>query len=469
MLTSDLDEAAQAALLDNLLRLERIAEPFLPGTPLVRGDALPVIVFSRRGDFVRLTGKRSFAGLMQPSLQTNRLLIGPIRGDLTETAQHEYVHFLLRNRDGASLPLWFDEGLASLLGKATLNADSARFEVLPSRLSALLSRDAATANPRRSLNRTLSLALLDELPSNQIEAFYDWSWLIADYLYFGVLEGAPVAGSTLEIYLADRSLSLPAHLGVSERALLRELERHLQRSKARSVAVGPAPAVERRFRCLEDSERDLALAEAIATQNPSRARELLAPHLSKVSEAEVSGAEVSENAETNASQQTADLFVAQARIERLEEQRAESESYVERALAAAPGHAGALIMSADLSAGNCIFDPQDDCPERWLKAAGLYRQALRQDPRRYDAVLGLGLSYLYRGQPGDAANYLKVAYQRAPWAPVVNYFIGESYRLTGDTRARRYLTNARNWAVADIWRVLAEESLRRLDEAAAGP
>ncbi|MGD8833262.1 MAG: hypothetical protein PVF57_21830, partial [Pseudomonadales bacterium] len=51
-----------------------------------------------------------------------------------------------------------------------------------------------------------------------------------------------------------------------------------------------------------------------------------------------------------------------------------------------------------------------------------------------------------------------------PWAAMVNYYLGESYRLIGDTRARPYLTNARNWAVLPVWRKLAEESLRRLDE-----
>lgn len=459
-LLSDLDEAAQAALLDNLLRLEAVAEPFLPGTPLARSDVLPVIVFSRRGDFARLTGKRAFAGLMQPSLQTNRLLIGPIRGDLTETAQHEYVHFLLRNRDGLSLPLWFDEGLASLLGKARLKADQALIGELPARLESLLRTDAGGRSPRRTLNRTLSLPALEELPSAQIDGFYDWSWLIADYLYFGVLDGAPVAGSTLEAYLADRSTTLTRHLGMSERALLRNLEKHLRRADARAFAVGPAPAVERRFRCLDDTERDLTLAEAITPHNPRRARELLAPHL-PVADSRAS-------AEATLGRRAADLLVAQARVELMEDQPEASEAYVRRALAASPGHAGALILSADLTVGTCIFDRQDDCPDRWLEAAGLYRQALRQDPRRYDAVLGLGLAYLFRGQPGDAANYLKVAHQRAPWAPVVNYFVGESYRLTGDTRARRYLSNARHWAVADVWRVLAEESLRLLDEAAAG-
>ena len=40
-----------------------------------------------------------------------------------------------------------------------------------------------------------------------------------------------------------------------------------------------------------------------------------------------------------------------------------------------------------------------------------------------------------------------------------------SYRLMGDSRARTYLENARSWAVQDIWRLMAEESLRLMETA----
>ena len=58
-------------------------------------------------------------------------------------------------------------------------------------------------------------------------------------------------------------------------------------------------------------------------------------------------------------------------------------------------------------------------------------------------------------------------YDRAPWAAVVNYYLGESYRQVGDSRARIYLENARNWAEEEVWRVLAEEALRLESEGAS--
>ena len=130
-LISDLDEAGLRELLSLLYQFGPLADPYLPGEPVARQDALKVIVFSSRGDFRRLTGKRKFAAFMQPSLQTNRLLIGPMRGSLTETTLHEYAHYLLRNRLDVSLPMWFDEGLASLLGEVEFDAGEAIVGLLP--------------------------------------------------------------------------------------------------------------------------------------------------------------------------------------------------------------------------------------------------------------------------------------------------------------------------------------------------
>jgi tetratricopeptide (TPR) repeat protein len=103
------------------------------------------------------------------------------------------------------------------------------------------------------------------------------------------------------------------------------------------------------------------------------------------------------------------------------------------------------------------------CAEKWRRAVKLFRSGIRQDPQRFDAVLGLGLSYLHSGRPGDARNYLRIAYQKAPWAPHINFYLGESYRLIGDRRAVVHLTNARNWSTQKIWRSLAEAALDELD------
>lgn len=444
-LISDAPADEQLSLLSLLTRLGPVAGPFLPGKPTSQPTALKIVVFSRRGDFRELTGKRKFAGFMQPSLQTNRLLIGPIRGDLTETALHEYAHYLLRNRLDVSLPLWFDEGLASLLGQTTFDDDTARIGALPAmRLDPGLHNDRPP--PAAALAQTLDATSVEDWPPQWVDAFYDWSLLVVHYLYFDKLAGAPIAGTDLERYLAERNASLPEHLGLSRRALVQALERHLKRSGGAVSRPSPAPEIGAAdFRCLDDYERDLELARAILEQNPDRAEALLAPYRAT-------------------QQQNVGYLVTRARTALAADDPETATRLVDHALRLEPTSAEASVFKADTLIWSCLFDLGEDCRERWQAARELYRRGVRSNPNRFDGVVGLGLAYLYTGRPGEAVNYMKVAYARAPWAAMVNYYLGESYRLIGDTRARPYLTNARNWAVLPVWRKLAEESLRRLDE-----
>jgi tetratricopeptide (TPR) repeat protein len=459
-LISDLPETEQRQLISKLARFEQLAEPFLPGDPLARRGALKLVVFQRRQDFLDLTGKRKFAGYMQPALQTNRLLIGPIRGDLSETTLHEYAHYLLRNRTGVSLPLWFDEGLATLLGATVLTEDAAVIGDIPvDRLEKRISRHSEPGSPQQRLSRTLEATSLESWHRDRVNEFYDIAWLLAHYLYFDIyredVSRGEIPSSILARYLNARDQSLPDHLGMRSSQLLRSLEKHLKRWKTPDPVPAPAAALpELSFRCLDTLERDLSLALAVHRQSPDEARSLLSPYLDPHSAASVS------------LEQRVALNVAMARVELASDDAEVAERWVTEALSLNPQHAEARVLAADLSVRNCLFDRSEGCRQKWQTASSRYRSALRQDPTRYDGILGVGLAELHSGRAGDAVNYLKVAYARAPWAAVINYYLGESYRLMGDSRATIYLENARNWAVEDIWRLLAEESLRLIAEPA---
>ncbi len=454
-LISDLGAEEQLALITTLNRFEQVAAPFLPGAAAARRNALKLVVFRQRGDFLALTGKRQFAGYMQPSLQTNRLLVGPIRGDLLETALHEYAHYLLRNRTGVSLPRWFDEGLATLLGHAAFTDGEARLGELPTRrLEDLLDRRRENRTAQQKLNRTLETTAVETLAGDRVNEFYDLSWLLAHYLYFDVyaddLAARRIPDSGLGIYLAEGRVSLYEHLDTSPRQLLRRLSRHLKtwdRTTYTATMDGNGSPGEVSFRCLSDLERDLEFARAIHTQNPGKARALLEPHLLDRDEPPAQDAEVV-------------LRIVLARTELAADRRDRAQTLIDQALALDPENAEAMVMAADLTVDGCLFMQEEACLTRWQQAGSLYRAALRIDPSRYDGILGMGLARLYSGAPGDAVNYLKVAYARVPWAAVVNYYLGESYRQVGDSRARIYLENARNWAETDIWRLVAEEALR---------
>ncbi|MGE0624746.1 MAG: hypothetical protein AB7I04_03875 [Pseudomonadales bacterium] len=451
-LLSDLPEQEQAGLLETLRRIGPVAEPLLPGTPVSQPAALKIIVFSGRDDFRALTGKRKFAAFMQPSLQTNRLLVGPTGSSLTGTILHEYAHYLLRNRLDVSLPLWFDEGLASVLAEARFDDSTVTLGELPlSRLQSRVSDPPEGPQPLGMLNRTLSATAIEDWHQSRIEAFYDWSWLLVHYLYFETLEAGPIAGSPLESFLSERDTSLPDFLGETPKSLLRTLQRYV-RSRPRQVerASPVVLAGDARHACLSPLDRDLELARAVLVQNPEGALDLISPWLEQRPD-------------------DVDLLVVRARIAQAADQPDEALIFSEAALALAPDHAPASILLADLTVWDCLLELGEACRDRWVQARTLYQRALRHDPSRFDGVLGLGLAYLYTGRPGEALNYIRVAYSRAPWAALANYYLGESYRLIGDTRARGYLINARNWATEPVWRLLAEESLRRIDQGGVDP
>ena len=134
-----------------------------------------------------------------------------------------------------------------------------------------------------------------------------------------------------------------------------------------------------------------------------------------------------------------------------------------RARALAPEDPATAVRLAGALAMGCITATSEACRGRWREAVPLLRGALARDPRRQDAIFLLGLAYLYSGRAGDALNYLRIAHRRQPWAAHVNFYLGESYRLIGDSRARAHLERARRWSPTGLWRMLAEAGLAELD------
>ena len=135
-----------------------------------------------------------------------------------------------------------------------------------------------------------------------------------------------------------------------------------------------------------------------------------------------------------------------------------------RALALNDRHPGANIRMAKLSVNECQQATREQCYQKWRESAEFYRRAVRSDPEGVDAVFGLGVVYLHVGQAGDALGYLRVAYQRAPWAPPVNLYLGEAYRLVGDAEsARAHLTKAMHWHRDERWRERAALALSMIE------
>jgi hypothetical protein len=70
-------------------------------------------------------GRRNVAGYFHDTLRANYLVIDQTRGDgATNTAFHEYTHFLVRNRTSLVYPKWFDEGFAEYMGATRIDESS---------------------------------------------------------------------------------------------------------------------------------------------------------------------------------------------------------------------------------------------------------------------------------------------------------------------------------------------------------
>ena len=459
---SDLSETDLQELLGKFAPFAELVDEFLPGTAIRKPRPLQMVIFKNRGDFRRILRAKKFTGFMQPSLTTNTLVIGPGQRpqDLHTTALHEYSHYLLRNRLDVSLPLWFDEGIASLLSSMKFHAETVEVGDLPrSRMAELVQTErrsggrqlvrASSSLNAVSLRQALEAEYILDWSGERLNQFYDWSWLTTHYLLLGESggeeRGEKDRADSLNQYLSSRGASLIEHLQTDYREFAKALQHHVRNRVAGKTLQLPAVVeTSYTYRCLEAADRDYQLAMAALNRNPKGAAQLLEPHFA-------------------AQPQSVKLLVAMARIEARGDDRSRARLLSARALQLAPEDVDATITHANLLVGDCIVTHNDECRRNWREAVPLYRSAIRIDHERFDAVFGLGLSYLYSGRPGEAVNYLRVVYGKTPWSSQVNFYLGEGYRLIGDNRARIHLSNARNWANDEFWRRVAETALDQLD------
>jgi hypothetical protein len=119
-------------IVQRLADTERAVSKLL-ATP-VKPVAVPTFVWLvPRGVWNRyLAPSWAIVGEFVPRRFSNYLLIDADipRDQLREGVQHEYTHHFLRTQWGGLYPLWFDEGVAGLMGGARLHHDRAVFEVV---------------------------------------------------------------------------------------------------------------------------------------------------------------------------------------------------------------------------------------------------------------------------------------------------------------------------------------------------
>jgi len=344
-------------------------------------------------------------------------------------------------------PVWFEEGYASYLSSIEFLPNQLRLGKLPEDRGPAVSSDN-----RPGMSRLINTRDINALSGRRANRFYARAWLLTQYLNNGGLAGFPDHRGQLARYLELLNLGVPSTdafqqaFSLSYRQLDTKLKRYSQLPQLpiRPVQVSlPTPAAAEK-RCLTDLQKHLLLAQAVASRNPRYAEKLLAAVL----------AQQPDNVEAQVA-----LGMALAKGGELEQ----AETQVLGAYATEKDRALTAVALANVLIQRCLAEKDETCSSRWLKALALYREAIRVDPDRLDAVYGIGVGRLYQGLPGEALNYFRVVYHKAPWSPILNYYLGESYARIGMyARARVHLERATNWAVTPYVRQAAEKALTGL-------
>jgi len=469
-LLTDVSDKQAKQILQDLGFFSQLVDEFVqPFTDLARGiapalagsrvdpagtDRLEIVMLARRRDFTRLFRPSHFAAFTLPTLQKTVLVVGPLGGkaSLREHILHEYVHYRLRRDVPGGLPLWFEEGLATFLSKVQFDDDEIdpaqlAFELnyslgfwVPSNHGVLLTHNV---EPIERLPLLIARRELKGMKTDDVRRFYRTAHGFVRYLY--LVSGVKREQLARSLVLDDPGF--PDGAGVdlltasrSVRQLFKGGNFDLLRARVNlhKAPVGdPVPAA------AKDVRR--TLAESALMMNPAAAEKLFASHLHKEPGAIAA-------------------WVGQANALRLQGKTDAAKQILAQAQTLAADDPTVLLEQAALASSGCIVRHSPDCGEAWLRAKDSLSAALEADPDNFEAIYRLGIAQLYSGSPGTAQGYLEIAWQRVPWSPRVNFFLGESMRLLGDSRARWYLTNAQRWASNAFYRAAAEAALARLEQ-----
>ena len=428
-LLSDLPPRRAIRLADALTRFKLAAEQLVPARQSPTPPPLRIVAFRRSRSFRAAFALENIAGFMRSGLVRHVLAFGPHpgTGDITQTAFHEYAHYLMRARQGMNYPIWYEEGFASLLSTMRFSRQAVTVGAVP--LDALLRLEPHEIKVRELVGQRHRM----DWAGHDLTRLYAKAWLFVHMLELGEAAGLPPYRERVPrlLELMDAGVpapeAVPAALGAGAETLEAQLRGYSTRGRlpTRRLAIETSRLSSFRQRCLTETEAALRLGIAASRHNPAFAERLL-------------------QRVVTAAPEDADAWAALANVH---EDVAAARAAAARALALDAGHAGGNTRMAELAVAACKGSTADECLDAWARSAGYYRRALRAQPAAVDAAYGLGVVYLHTGRAGDAVNYLRVAWRRAPWAARVNYHLGEAYRLVGDVaRARVHLTKALHWA-----------------------
>jgi tetratricopeptide (TPR) repeat protein len=412
-------ELFRATLLEVIEREDiRAAQPTLT---YLFGDGWTYRRFRRRS---------GVEGFMLPTAWRNYLVINASRGDdAFTTAQHEYVHFALRNTGSRSYPPWYDEGFSELLSTAHVEGDAVVIgSVPPERASWLMYGTPLT------LRRILTAREVLRWPDRALGMFYAQSWALAHLLHWGHHHGYPDRrGAVLDyLRLVEAGLDEQAAFERAFETPIREVEGELLEFVARGQTSQLALEGERishspqvTLEPLAQQDKLYLVAElAFAVEQHRLAEKLLRRAVAR------------DPGDARAASALAMLVARDG--------GRETAALVERASALTSDDALARLWLAEAERQHALHAPQAARAAATARARVRYQEILAEDPASTGALTGLGRTYV--DAPGDARDGIRAlesARAALPGDEDVVVALSQLYLQDGDPqRARETLRTA---------------------------
>ena len=444
---SDLPREKALELVVQLDLFRSAASALLPGGSREVAPPIKLVAFKRARDFATVFNSTHVAGFTRPSLDQSLLASGPdLSGaHLTRNIFHEYVHYLVRSRATLNLPIWYEEGFASYL--STLSIDPAGI-VTVGRMPYAYLRGVLLL-PGLTVPDVIGERFQLDPRRHDLSDVYGLAWAIVRFLHHAEDDNGERYASRLGDMLAaiDNGISseeaMESSLGLDPEGLKRRLKNYYDNDQLPVFQFRTETRERLPFRrdCLDPLDARQHLAEVAALHHPRFAVELYDSILAKKPD-------------------HVDALVGLSRI--VSASRASELAH--KAYRVDSTHPGAIVRMAEVEVRGCQSNSAT-CGDALANAISLYTEALASDRHRVAAAYGLGILSLYVERPLDALEYLRAAYDRAPWSPQIHYYLGEAYARSGERkRAVPHLRKTAFWHPDESWRQRARQMLARLGE-----
>src|SRR5882762_896394 len=171
-------------------RLEQFRTVFallFPSLKLNSPVPTTVIVFKSDGSYKPFKVNPNVAGYFQPGKDVNYITLTSEKSSEDQpyrTIFHEYVHLLVANTMGGTVPLWFNEGLAEYYSTFDINDDNRKII-----LGDLVRNHVLYLREQKLLPLRTLFAVDHKSPyyneGNKMNIFYAESWMLTHYLLQG--------------------------------------------------------------------------------------------------------------------------------------------------------------------------------------------------------------------------------------------------------------------------------------------